>query len=369
MTATRLQQQIEFLLEIDKAKRILRRSRILDASRRENDAEHSWHLAVMAVVLREHAEGDVDLERVIRMILVHDLVEIDAGDTFLYDANGRADKNEREQAAARRIFGLLPPEQRDEFMALWEEFEARETPEAKYAAALDRLQPLLANYHTQGSTWREFGVKREQVISLCQHMEEGSPTLWTYAKGLIDDAVRRGYLASDERSADENSDKEKALQELAAGAASVAVNDGVVLGRATGRGLRPLYQLLSEVGEAIQGAYIADRVIGHAAALLIIEAKARAVYGLMVSNRAVHALEEADIEVEWDRRVPHILAQGYTQPPPGETITEGRDAPAWLCPMERLVMASPDVDTARRRLHLVLSGKQPLEQYLQGERK
>lgn len=165
-----------------------------------------------------------------------------------------------------------------------------------------------------------------------------------------------------------NRDKERALHELASGATSVAVRNGAVLGRATGRGLRPLYQLLTELDEEAQGAYIADRVIGHAAALLIAGAGARAAYGLLVSDKAVRTLEEAGIEVEWERRVEHVLAQGYTEPPPAE-LAEGEWPPVGLCPMERLVMASPDAETARRRLHSVLSGKEPLARYLEGERR
>lgn len=163
-------------------------------------------------------------------------------------------------------------------------------------------------------------------------------------------------------------DKLRALRELAAGATSVAVRDGAVLGRATGRGLRPLYQLLTAVGERAQGAYIADRVIGHAAALLIGEAGARAAYGLVVSDRAARALKEQGVDVEWDRRVEHILAQGYAEPPAEEPADTARP-PAWLCPMERLVMASPDTKTALQRLHSVLSGKEPLARYVPDERK
>lgn len=190
----RLARQIAFVLEIDKAKRVLRRTRILDGSRRENDAEHSWHLAVMALLLSEYADHSVDVAKVIKMALVHDIVEIDAGDTFAYDAPGFEDKEEREQRAADRIFGLLPEDQRDELRSLWEEFEARQTPEAKFAAALDRLQPILHNYFTNGSTWREYGITRDRVIGFNEHMSKGSTFLWEYAKGLIDLAARNGYL-------------------------------------------------------------------------------------------------------------------------------------------------------------------------------
>jgi putative hydrolase of HD superfamily len=191
----RLARQIGFLLEIDKLKRVLRETWHLDQSRKENDAEHSWHLAVMAVLLAEYAtEPGLDLARVVKMVLVHDLVEIDAGDTFVYDEVGARDKAEREQAAADRLFGTLPDDQAAEVRRLWEEFEARRTPEARYAAGLDRLQPLLHNYHTQGRTWREHGVTSDRVLARNCHMAEGAPRLWQYAESLIHEAVRKGYL-------------------------------------------------------------------------------------------------------------------------------------------------------------------------------
>lgn len=152
--AKRLTQQISFILEIDQLKQIYRQNLILDGSRRENDAEHSWHLAMMAVVLQEYASEPVDLSRVLQMVLLHDIVEIDAGDTFCYDVQAGLDKHEREQKAAKRIFGLLPSDQGEELKNLWLEFEAGESPEARFAAVLDRLQPFLNNYHTEGGTWR-----------------------------------------------------------------------------------------------------------------------------------------------------------------------------------------------------------------------
>ena len=193
----RLQRQIQFILEIDKLKSVLRQTWLIDQSRRENDAEHSWHLAVMAVVLAEHARGEgLDLSRVIEMLLVHDLVEIDAGDTFAYDREGNLDKEDRETKAADRIFAILPADQAARLRALWEEFETRRTPEARYAAALDRLQPLMHNYYTEGRAWREHGVTREQVIARNRHIAEGASALWEFAEGLIDDAVRKGYLGT-----------------------------------------------------------------------------------------------------------------------------------------------------------------------------
>lgn len=192
----RLSRQISFVLEIDKLKRVLRQTWHLDQSCKENDAEHSWHLAVMAVLLAEYAaEPGLDVAKAVKMVLLHDLVEIDAGDTFVYDEVGARDKAEREQAAADRLFAILPADQATEVRGLWEEFEARRTPEARYAAGLDRLQPLLHNYHTQGRTWREHGVTSDRVLARNCHMAEGAPRLWQYAESLIQDAVEKGYLA------------------------------------------------------------------------------------------------------------------------------------------------------------------------------
>lgn len=190
----RLAQQIEFIVEIDRAKRVLRRTVLMDKSRRENDAEHSWHLAVMALVLSEYAAEKIDLFRTIKMLLIHDIVEIDAGDTFTYDEAANEDKAEREQAAAKRIFALLPADQAAEMHALWEEFEAKKTPEARFATAMDRLQPLIHNYRTDGATWQEHDVPEAAVLARNRHMEQGAPALWQFARAMIDDAVARGIL-------------------------------------------------------------------------------------------------------------------------------------------------------------------------------
>ncbi len=196
MFGVRIGQQIGFVIELDKLKHVLRQTWLMDASRRENDAEHSWHLGVMAMVLAEHAaEPGLDISRVVRMVLIHDIVEIDAGDTFAYDEVGALDKAEREETAARRLFGLLPQEQAETFRDLWREFEARETAEARFAASLDRLQPILHNYYTQGKAWRQHGITADQVIARNRHIEEGAPRLWEYVRRLIDDAVTQGYLA------------------------------------------------------------------------------------------------------------------------------------------------------------------------------
>jgi len=193
----RLERQIAFVLEVDRLKSILRRSYLLNETRHENTAEHSWHLAVMALVLAEHASAEVNALKVLKMLLVHDIVEIDSGDTYIYDAAGNDTKAERENAAARRIFGLLPEDQQLEITQLWQEFEARETPEARFAAALDRLMPLLHNYHTEGRSWREHGISEAQVMRLNSHMAEGSQTLWDYAEALIKEATAKGYLRED----------------------------------------------------------------------------------------------------------------------------------------------------------------------------
>ena len=198
MNTERLERQIAFILEIDRLKSVLRRSYLLHDPRHENSAEHSWHLSVMALVLAEHANAEVNTLRVLKMLLVHDIVEIDSGDTYIYDAAGNDTKSQREQDAARRLFGLLPPDQQAEMSTLWQEFEARETPEAKFAAALDRLMPLLHNSHTEGRSWREHGISKQQVLHLNRHTAEGSQTLWDYAEALINDAATKGYL-TDER--------------------------------------------------------------------------------------------------------------------------------------------------------------------------
>jgi putative hydrolase of HD superfamily len=193
--SARLARQMGFIQEIDRLKGVLRRTLLMDGSRYENDAEHSWHLAVMAVLLKEYAnDASLNLERVIKLVLVHDLVEIDAGDTYCYDEAGHLDKAAREQAAADRIFALLPGDQAAEIRALWEEFEARVTPEARFAAALDRVQPLLHNYCTGGRIWKQHGVCSGKVRDRNRHVEEGSRELWHYAESLIRKAVDQGFL-------------------------------------------------------------------------------------------------------------------------------------------------------------------------------
>ena len=190
----RLTQQIQFILEIDRLKHILRQTLLVDASRQENSAEHSWHLAIMAIVLAEYAPAGTDMSRAIQMLLIHDLVEIDAGDTFCYDVQGNLDKADREQRAADRIFGLLPPDLEAELRLLWEEFEARETATAQFAAALDRIQPLLHNYKTAGGTWKKHGVSIDQVWKRMEPVKQGTPDLWEWVEAIVAESVAAGYI-------------------------------------------------------------------------------------------------------------------------------------------------------------------------------
>lgn len=191
----RLERQIRFIRELDRLKTVQRQTWLMDTSRKENSAEHSWHIAVMAMVLAEYTpDGAVDVGRVIQMLLVHDVVEIDAGDTFCYDTAAVSGQHEREQMAAQRLFGLLPEDSGDQFKALWKEFEAQQTPEALLANALDRLQPILNNYHTDGKSWRDNGITREQVLARNRVMARGAPALWAYIEKLLDRAVEKGIL-------------------------------------------------------------------------------------------------------------------------------------------------------------------------------
>jgi putative hydrolase of HD superfamily len=193
-TVPRLSQQLHFLVEIDKLKLILRRNPLCNDPRRENDAEHCWHLLAMATVLAEYAPAPVHLLRVMQMLLVHDLVEIDAGDTFIYDAQGLSTQAERELKAAERIFPLLPPDQAAEYRGLWDEFEAAQTPDAQFAHALDRLQPVLANAIHSGGAWKEHHVTAEAILQRVQKIHRGAPTLGAYAEELVRKLVTEGHL-------------------------------------------------------------------------------------------------------------------------------------------------------------------------------
>ncbi len=193
----RLKQQIQFILELDKLKHIMRRTTLLDKSRPENDAEHSWHLAMIAVILAEYAGPEVNINRVIKMLLIHDLVEIDAGDTFLYDDVAINTKADREHAAAQRLYAILPHDLGEELKSLWQEFEERKSQDAKFAAGLDRLQPLLHNYFTNGGAWSHPEVTATKVISKQRIIAEASQPLWEFAESLITDAIAQGFLRAD----------------------------------------------------------------------------------------------------------------------------------------------------------------------------
>jgi len=191
-----LDDEIRFVLEADRLKSVLRQSPVTDRSRRENSAEHSWHLALMSLALADHAPAGTDLTRVMAMLLVHDLVEIDAGDLFVYaDTAAQARQSEAERAAADRIFSILPAARAAVMRALWEEFERRQTPEAKFARALDRLQPMLINVVTGGGTWADHGITEDQVLTRVALIEDGSASLGAYAREMIATAVAKGLLA------------------------------------------------------------------------------------------------------------------------------------------------------------------------------
>jgi putative hydrolases of HD superfamily len=198
MDPQRLARQLAFVVELDRLKSILRRTSLIDRSRRENSAEHSWHLTLMAAVLAEHAAEPIDPARVVTMLLVHDVVEIDAGDTFCYDAGANLDRAERERQAAERLFGLLPADQADGLRALWEEFEAGATADACFAVALDRMQPLLQNFHGGGGSWREHGVRRAEVRARMEPIREALPAAWPVVERIIEAACAEGWIVEDE---------------------------------------------------------------------------------------------------------------------------------------------------------------------------
>lgn len=195
MDNRRLMKQIQFIVEIDKLKQILRQNVVIGTTRNENDAEHSWHLAVMAILLSEYSvEKDIDILKVVKMVLIHDLVEIDAGDTFCYDEKGNEDKEDREQKAAKRLFNILPSDQAQEVWDLWKEFEELNTAESRFAACLDRLQPLILNYNTNGHTWQKPGIVSAKVLKRNELLEKNTPALWEFVKEVIEDSIRKGYL-------------------------------------------------------------------------------------------------------------------------------------------------------------------------------
>ena len=195
MKRDRFLQQLQFIAEIDQLKLILRQTLLIDQSRRENSAEHSWHLAIMAILLEEYAPEPVDMRRVIHMVLIHDIVEIDAGDVFCYDVQGNVGKEDREREAANRIFGLLPPDQAQSFRQAWDEFEERQSPEAKFTAALDRIQPFWHNLQTEGGTWKAHQISPEQVFQRMAPVKEGTPELWAWVEEAIAQAVDDELIA------------------------------------------------------------------------------------------------------------------------------------------------------------------------------
>lgn len=194
MQTNDLLKQISFIKEIDKLKYIQRKTKLFNSDRPENDAEHSWHLAMMTLVLAAHSDRPIDILKVLKMVLIHDIVEIDAGDIFIYDSEKNHTNTEEELIAAKRIFGLLPTEQAAEFIAVWEEFEEGMTDEAKFAKAMDRFEPLLQNTSNNGGTWKEFNVSYQQVYDKKKAIENGSTAIWNYAENLINESVDRGIL-------------------------------------------------------------------------------------------------------------------------------------------------------------------------------
>jgi putative hydrolase of HD superfamily len=198
MVSERLSKQMDFLTEVEKLKAVYRQNMVYDRSRHENSAEHSWHLALMAVVLSNEAiDPAVDIKTVIEMLLIHDIVEIDAGDTFLYDEGANLDKEEREDRAATRLFGLLPEDQRDRFISLWREFDARQTPNALFAAALDNMQPVVNHFVSEGYGIKNHALKSRQIIEKKEFIKDASPALWEYTRSVIAKSEERGYYSAD----------------------------------------------------------------------------------------------------------------------------------------------------------------------------
>lgn len=189
-----LLKQVNFIKEIDKLKYIQRKTKLFNSDRHENDAEHSWHLAIMTIVLAEHSNKPINVLKVLKMVLIHDIVEIDAGDTFIYDTLKNHTNTEQELIAAKRIFGLLPAEQAEEFISIWKEFEDGITDDAKFAKSMDRFEPLLQNASNNGGTWTEFNVPYQKVYDKKKPIKNGSTTIWNYADNLLNESVDKGIL-------------------------------------------------------------------------------------------------------------------------------------------------------------------------------
>jgi len=194
MQTENLLQQIAFIKEIDKLKYIQRKTKLFNSDRHENDAEHSWHLAMMTIVLAKYSDQPIDVLKVVKMVLIHDIVEIDSGDIFIYDTLKNHTNTDEELLAAERIFGLLPEEQAKEFIAIWQEFEDGKTDEAKFAKTMDRLEPLLQNTSNNGGTWKEFDVPYQKVYDKKVAIKDGSATIWEYAENLINESIEKGIL-------------------------------------------------------------------------------------------------------------------------------------------------------------------------------
>jgi putative hydrolase of HD superfamily len=190
----RLRAQLAFIERLDELKSVIRRNYLVDGSRRENSAEHSWHVVMLAWVCAEQADEPVDVDKAVRLLLLHDVVEIEAGDTYVYDVEGQRDQEARERAAAEQLFGMLPPSQAAEFLALWNEYEARQTPEARYAKAMDSLLPLLQTTANGGAFWRKHGITRDQVLGAKRCIADSSQALWKLAQALIDEFHQQGVL-------------------------------------------------------------------------------------------------------------------------------------------------------------------------------
>lgn len=195
MINEKLIKDIEFIVELDRMKSILRQTSLIGEDKREDDAQHSWHISVMAMVLSEYANEDIDVCKVIKMLLTHDLVELYAGDTFCYDKVGNQDKKQRELAAADKIYGMLDEEKGKELRRLWDEFEEMETPEALFAASMDRLQPMLNNYYNNGGTWRKFNVAQSDIYKRISPVKKSSDELWNFVEYMLEDAFEKGLIS------------------------------------------------------------------------------------------------------------------------------------------------------------------------------